>query len=113
LHQSPYVQDEWRILPQVTINYGLRLDYVDQYTSEGQASPRINAVWKPTATTTITAGYSRYFVPPPFELVSPSSIALSANTTAAPAVTQDSTVKAERSNYFDVGISQVTVSSPA
>jgi outer membrane receptor protein involved in Fe transport len=104
-----YVQDEWRILPQVTINYGLRLDYVDQYTSEGQASPRINAVWKPTATTTITAGYSRYFVPPPFELVSPSSIALFANTTAAPAVTQDSTVKAERSNYFDIGIQQVII----
>jgi outer membrane receptor protein involved in Fe transport len=104
-----YIQDEWRILPKVTINYGLRLDYVNQYTSEGQASPRINAVWKPTDTTTVTAGYSRYFVPPPFELVSPSSIALFANTTAAPAVTQDSTVKAERSNYFDLGISQVIV----
>jgi outer membrane receptor protein involved in Fe transport len=104
-----YVQDEWRVLPKVTINYGLRLDYVNQYTSEGQVSPRINAAWKPTDTTTVTAGYSRYFVPPPFELVSPSSIALFANTTAAPAVTQDSTVKAERSNYFDLGISQLIV----
>ena len=66
-----YIQDEWRILPAVTINYGLRLDDVNQYTSEGQASPRVNAVWKPTDTTTVTAGYSRYFVPPPFELVSP------------------------------------------
>jgi hypothetical protein len=71
-----YIQDEWRILPKVTINYGRRLDYVNQYTSEGQVSPRVNAVWKPTDTATVTAGYSRYFVPPPFGLVSPSSIAL-------------------------------------
>jgi hypothetical protein len=104
-----YSQDEWRILPAVTVNYGLRLDYVDQFTSEGQASPRINTVWKPTATTTVTAGDSRCFVPPPFELVSPSSIALFANTTAAPAVTQDSTVKAERSDDDEIGIAQVIV----
>jgi outer membrane receptor protein involved in Fe transport len=104
-----YVQDEWRILPTVTVNYGLRFDAVNQYTNESQVSPRTNAVWKPTDTTTLTAGYSRYFVPPPFELVPASSIALFANTTAAPAVTQDSTVKAERSNYFDAGITQVIV----
>jgi outer membrane receptor protein involved in Fe transport len=104
-----YVQDEWRILPAVTLNYGLRFDAVNQYTNESQVSPRINAVWKPTGTTTLTAGYSRYFVPPPFELVSASSIALFANTSAAPPVTQDDTVKAERSNYFDIGISQIVV----
>jgi outer membrane receptor protein involved in Fe transport len=104
-----YIQDEWRIAPTVTLNYGLRFDAVDQYTHESQVSPRINVVWKPTATTTVTAGYSRYFVPPPFELVSPSSVALFANTTAAPTVTQDNTVKAERSNYYDIGINQVVV----
>jgi hypothetical protein len=104
-----YVQDEWRILPAVTVNYGLRFDAVNQYTNESQVSPRINTVYKPTSTTTLTIGYSRYFVPPPFELVSASSIALFANTTAAPEVTQDSTVKAERSNYFDAGINQVIV----
>jgi len=66
-------------------------------------------VWKPTSTTTLTAGYSRYFVPPPFELVSASSIVLVANTTAAPTVTQDNTVQPERSNYYDIGISQVVI----
>jgi outer membrane receptor protein involved in Fe transport len=104
-----YIQDEWRILPTVTINYGLRFDAVDQFTHENQVSPRINVVWQATPTTTVTAGYSRYFVPPPFELVSPTSVSLFANTTAAPAVAQDNIVKAERSNYFDIGISQVVV----
>jgi hypothetical protein len=104
-----YVQDEWRIVPDVTVNYGLRFDAVNQYTNEHQVSPRINTVWKPTSTTTLNIGYSRYFVPPPFELVPASSIALFANTTAAPEVTQDSTVKAERSNYFDAEITQIIV----
>src|SRR5207245_8622773 len=63
--------------------------------------------WQPTDTTTFTVGYARYFVPPPFELVNSSSIGLFANTTAAPAITLDSTPKPERDHYFDVGASQV------
>jgi outer membrane receptor protein involved in Fe transport len=104
-----YLQDEWRILPSLTLNYGLRFDAVDQYTNENQVSPRVNAVWKATDTTTVHAGYSRYFVPPPFELVAPTTISLFSNTTAAPSVLQDDTVKAERSHYFDVGVSQIII----
>ena len=104
-----YVQDEWRVLPTVTINYGARFDIVDEFAHESQVSPRVNVVWKPTSTTTVNVGYSRYFVPPPFELVSSVTVANFANTTAAPSVTQDSPVKAERSNYFDVGASQVVI----
>jgi outer membrane receptor protein involved in Fe transport len=102
-----YVQDEWRILPVLTLNYGLRFDAVDEYTRESQVSPRVNAVWRATETTTVHAGYSRYFTPPSFQLVSPTSIRLFTNTTVAPALLQDDAVKAERSNYFDVGVSQI------
>jgi outer membrane receptor protein involved in Fe transport len=104
-----YLQGEWRISPVLTINAGLRFDGVNEFTNETQLSPRVKAVWKPTDTTTVHAGYSRYFVPPPFELVTPTAISLFNNTTAAPAVQQDDTIKAERSNYFDVGINQVVV----
>jgi outer membrane receptor protein involved in Fe transport len=104
-----YVQDEWRVLPELTINFGARFDIVDQFTHESQLSPRVNVVWKPTATTTVHAGYSRYFVPPPFELVATTSIMNFAGTTAAPAVTQNDPVRAERSNYFDVGVRQVII----
>ncbi|MEA2740494.1 MAG: hypothetical protein QOH05_3801 [Acetobacteraceae bacterium] len=104
-----YVQDEWRILPTVTINSGLRFDGVSEYTNETQLSPRLNVVWKPTATTTLHAGYARYFAPPPFEMVGATTLAKFAGTTGAPAVTQDDPVRAERSNYYDVGISQVVI----
>jgi outer membrane receptor protein involved in Fe transport len=100
-----YVQDEWRLTDGLTLNYGLRFDVVDEYTHENQISPRVNLVWQPDKTTTLHAGYARYFTPPPFELVAPGSLALFAGTTAAPAVTTDNTVKAERGHYFDIGAS--------
>ena len=102
-----YVQDEYQVTPKLTINYGLRFDQVNEYTNENQVSPRINTVYKPLEGTTLHAGYSRYFTPPPFELVSGNSIAQFAGTSAAPAVTQDDVVKSERDNYFDVGADQV------
>jgi outer membrane receptor protein involved in Fe transport len=104
-----YVQDEWRLTPNLTLNYGLRFDAVEQFTHESQVSPRINLVWKPLTDTTLHIGYARYFVPPPFEALTPASIAKFAGTTAASSVTQDDTVRAERSNYFDAGISQLVV----
>jgi outer membrane receptor protein involved in Fe transport len=106
---SYYLQDEWKIIPAVTINFGARYDQFAQFVSERQLSPRVNVVWQPSDTTTLTAGYSRYFVPPPFELIAAPTISLFANTTAAPAVTLDSTPKAERDHYFDVGGTQIVL----
>jgi len=104
---SYYLQDEFKIVPSVTINFGARYDQFAEFVSERQLSPRVNVVWQPAETTTLTAGYSRYFVPPPFELVANTTVSLFANTTAAPAITEDSVAKAERDHYFDVGITQI------
>ena len=95
--------------PKVTINGGLRFDGVDEYTSGTQLSPRLNVVWKPTETTTLHVGYARYFVPPPFELVGSGTLSQFAGTTGAAPSTQNSTVLPERSNYYDIGISQVVI----
>jgi outer membrane receptor for ferrienterochelin and colicins len=100
-----YAQDEWAITNKVTINYGLRYDAFHAFDTENQLSPRINGVWKPTDTTTIHAGYARYFSPPPFELVASQDVALFDNTTAATSHT-DTTPKAERADYYDLGMQQ-------
>jgi outer membrane receptor protein involved in Fe transport len=103
---SIYLQDEWRLTPQLTINYGGRFDIVNAFTNENQISPRINAVYKPSETTTLHAGYARYFTPPPFELVATTTVGKFAGTTGAPLGTLNDLVRAERADYFDVGVSQ-------
>ncbi len=101
-----YVQDEWQVTDELTVNYGLRYDAFSAYVAENQLSPRVNAVWKPAAGTTVHAGYARYFSPPPFELVESSQVALFNNTTAAGAAGANDTPKAERADYYDIGMEQ-------
>ncbi len=41
LEAGLYLQDEWRITPQLTLNYGFRYDRFDaNFDHEGQLSPR-------------------------------------------------------------------------
>ncbi|MCH4092624.1 TonB-dependent receptor [Acetobacter sp.] len=101
-----YAQDEWRPLRNLTINYGLRFDGVDEYTHSKQVSPRINIVWTPWKGGTFHAGYSRYFTPPPFELVGGTQLNKYADTSGAPPNFQNTMVKSERDHYFDAGFAQ-------
>ncbi len=100
-----YVQDEWKLTPTVTVNYGARFDAIDANTQENQLSPRLNVVWQPNAILTAHAGYARYFTPPPLTQVNNGAISTTLGTTAAPALLQNDPVKAERSHYFDAGFS--------
>jgi outer membrane receptor for ferrienterochelin and colicins len=106
--ESVYLQDEWKALSVLTVNYGLRFDHYNAYSSGSQLSPRLNAVWNPWPDTTLHGGYSRYFTPPPFELVASQTFTEFANTTAAPpgSVTEDTKPLAERSDYYDFGAQQ-------
>jgi len=103
---STYLQDEWRVTNTVTLNSGLRFDQMNEYTSASQLSPRISLTWKPFEDTTFHAGYSRNFTPPAQVLAAPTNLALVQNTTQQPAVNASSPVLPERSNVFDVGVTQ-------
>ncbi|KAF0105831.1 MAG: tonB dependent receptor [Rhodospirillaceae bacterium] len=101
---SVYLQDEWRITPTVTVNFGARFDAISGQISENQVSPRINVVWEPTPQISLRAGYSRYFVPAPLNQVGFASLAVRTGTTAEPENFINDPVRAERSDYFDVGL---------
>lgn len=101
-----YLQDEWSIGEKWTVNYGVRADRYDAFKPESQLSPRLGVVWQATDSTTVHAGYSRYFTPPATEQISPTSIAKFAGTTNALPDNGNDTPLAERSSYYDIGVSQ-------
>jgi TonB-dependent receptor-like protein len=104
--ESIYLQDEWTIVPAVTVNYGLRFDHFTAFTSANQLSPRVNVVWQALPDIVVHGGYARYLSPPPFELVGTETVSKFANTTNAPVVTLADTPKAEQANYYDIGVQQ-------
>jgi outer membrane receptor protein involved in Fe transport len=107
LFMGVYLQDEWTILPRLTLNAGARFDvYSSSFDAENQLSPRANLVYKATDSTTLHAGYSRYFTPPPIEDVSGGTLSKFVNTSGEPQTYEDSPIKAERANYYDAGITQ-------
>jgi hypothetical protein len=101
-----YIQDEWRLTPQLTLNYGARFDEMFQYIDKYQLSPRANFVYKPFWGTTIHAGYARYFTPPLLTLEAQSNVALYEGTTGAPPTNAQNLILPERSNVVDAGITQ-------
>ena len=104
-HVSLYVQDEWKPLRPVTVNFGLRLDHADNVRSESQLSPRINAVWVSSFGTTVHAGYARYFIPAPGSDVENAPSSLIGTTGARPTALGD-LARSETDNYYDVGVQQ-------
>jgi outer membrane receptor protein involved in Fe transport len=101
-----YLQDEWKAATGLTVNYGARYDMTDTVTDAEQFSPRIGMTYDLTADTRLHAGYARYFTPPPTESIGTTSIDQFVGTTGAVPTHVNTSVKAERSNYYDVGIEQ-------
>jgi outer membrane receptor protein involved in Fe transport len=101
-----YLQDEWHLTPALVVNYGLRADKTTTVTQEHQFSPRLGMVYDISADTHFHAGYARYFTPPPTEIIGASSIAAFNGTTNQSSVQSSTAVKAERSHYFDMGVTQ-------
>lgn len=100
-----YLQDEWRPSSALTVNFGARFDHVSTVVNEKQFSPRFGLTYDLTRDTRLHFGYARYFTPPPTERIDTTSVAKFLGTTNALPSDADTSVKSERSNYFDIGIS--------
>jgi outer membrane receptor protein involved in Fe transport len=110
---SSWLQDEWNVTPDLTVNYGARLDVINEFAVGNQISPRLNAVWQATPTTVLHAGYANLFTPPPFQIGPPENLVQLNNfngtgltTSGATPSTENDPLKIERAHLFDVGATQ-------
>jgi outer membrane receptor protein involved in Fe transport len=101
---SAYLQDEWKPVKPLTINYGLRYDKVHTVVDEQQFSPRLGLVYEASETLRLHAGYARYFTPPPTEKIDTTSVQKFLGTTNALPSDANTAVRSERSNYYDLGL---------
>ena len=101
-----YLQDEWHLNEQLTVNYGARFDRFDvSFDRESQLSPRANLVWRINGETSAHIGYARYFTPPSVQYISPETIKKFEGTSNAALNQQDDPTRVERAHYFDAGVS--------
>ena len=101
-----YVQDEWRPLEQLTINFGARFDLSDAFVRATQFSPRVGAVYKLRTGTTLHAAFARNFTPPQTEVVSNVAIQKFIRTSGQPATLYNSLPVPAREYNFDAGVMQ-------
>ena len=106
---SGYIQDEWKLTPKLTFNYGVRFDLYDGLVRADQASPRAAFEYKLFPSTTLHAGYSRQMTPPETELVLVGDIKQLEGTTGAPPSKGNGTPTVERDHLFDAGITQEVI----
>jgi outer membrane receptor protein involved in Fe transport len=99
-----YLQDEWQPTKNLTINYGVRYDKVNTVVGESQLSPRLGLVYDISPQLRVHAGYARYFTPPPTEIIDTTTVQKFQGTTNALPSDANTSVKSERSDYYDLGL---------
>jgi len=56
-----FVQDDWKLTPKFTLNYGLRWDYDSKFPNKKDFSPRIGAAWAITSKTVVNASFGTFY----------------------------------------------------
>jgi hypothetical protein len=56
-----YVQDDWKIRKNLTVNYGLRYDHDSEFESQKNFSPRLGLAWAVTPKTIIRSHFGAFF----------------------------------------------------
>ncbi len=100
--EEVWIQDQWGLTDNWTINLGLRYDQIQGFYDEGQLGPRIGMTYKLNRWNVFHAYYGRLFTPPAVEQVAFTSLNTQ-GTTAEPDDPTGFRPRSERAHYFEVG----------
>lgn len=56
-----YVQDDWKLLKNLTVNLGIRWEYDSEFTSKKNFAPRLGVAWSVTPKTVIRAHFGKFY----------------------------------------------------
>ena len=60
-YNAIYVQDDWKLLKNLTLNLGLRWDHDSEFTSKKNFSPRLGVAWSITPKTVIRSHFGIFY----------------------------------------------------
>src|ERR1700722_4546258 len=60
-YNGVFVQDDWKLSSQITVNAGLRWDYDSTFPNKTDFSPRLGVAWSPNSKTVVNASFGVFY----------------------------------------------------